>query len=254
MKQPAIYIGTVLLEANRWAAVRTPTCRISEWLDRFAAAGFDGLELWENHAALADEAERAALARGPLPVAVFNSYATLDAAGEAKRAAAAALVREFRAPAMKFNFSRDPAAVPAERERARAWSAAMPGVRLLCECHPGTALEDPAAAAAVLTGWPEARAIVHAFTCPDLAAWMRHLGPLTAHVHVQARDATGRLGSLRDEADTVRRRIGILRDAGYAGTFTIEFTRGVGTPPEDRERLFADAVEDLHFLRRCLEA
>lgn len=47
-----VLIGTILLEPNRWKPGKLPSFRVSQWLDRFADAGFAGVELWENHAAL----------------------------------------------------------------------------------------------------------------------------------------------------------------------------------------------------------
>lgn len=247
----SIHFGTVLLEANRWAAQRTPTYRVSDWLARIAAAGFDGVELWENHARLADEHELAALRNSPLPFAVFNSYATLDEAGAEARRQAAALVRELRAPAVKFNFGNDPERLADELRNARAWAAAMPGVRLLCECHPGTAVEAPAVAAEALAGDPDIGVIVHPFIAVDLAAWFRHLGARIVHAHVQVVDAEWRRWRLRDRAALVQARLAILREAGFAGSFTIEFTAGVAVAPESREALFAAACNDLEFLQEA---
>ena len=252
MKQGAIYFGTVLLEANRWAAVRAPTYRVSEWMARMAAAGFDGLELWENHAVQADAAERAALQDAPLPVAIFNSYAPLDAGGESARQEVAERVRALKAGAIKFNVGPAMETLESELGTVRAWGAHMPGVDLLCECHPGTALEDPAVAEQVLAGYPEIGVIVHPFSGSDLGAWFQHLGSRIRHAHVQVVDAQWQRWRLRDQADLVQERLAIMRRGGYSGTYTIEFTAGVGVAPEDREALFAAACDDLVFLgSRC---
>lgn len=245
----SIYLGTVLLETNRWAKDRMPTYRVSEWLERIAAAGFDGIELWENHATLADSAERSALRGSTVPVRVFNSYAPLDAGGENARREVAGLVRELQAGAVKFNVSNSNETLASGLRTAREWAALMPGVELLCECHPGTALEDPAVAARALADFPEIGVIVHPFSCPDLAAWFKHLGQRIRHAHVQVVDAQWRRWRLRDQSALVRERLAILCGAGYTGTFTIEFTAGVGVAPEDREALFAAACDDLAFLR-----
>ena len=247
--QTQVYLGTVLLEANRWAKDRTPTYRVSEWLERIAAAGFDGIELWENHATLADCAERSALRGSTVPVRVFNSYVPLDAGGENARRTVAGLVRELNAGAVKFNVSNSPETLESELRTVREWAALMPGVDLLCECHPGTALEDPAVAARALAGFPEIGVIVNPFSCPDLAAWFRQLGPRIRHAHVQMRDPEWRWLCLRDQPSLARERLAILRGAGYAGSFTVEFTAGVGVAPEDRDALFAAACNDLAFLR-----
>ena len=44
-----VYIGTILLEANRHRPGKVPTYLVSQWSQRFVQAGFDGVELWENH-------------------------------------------------------------------------------------------------------------------------------------------------------------------------------------------------------------
>ncbi len=247
-----MYLGTVLLEANRWAKDRSPTYRVSEWVARSAAAGFDGLELWENHAVLADDGERAALRAAQLPVAVFNSYVPLDANSEAARREVAELIRDLKARKVKFNVGSSAEALESELRVVRGWADQLPGVALLCECHPGTALEDPAVAAQVLAGYPEIGVIVHPFNCPDLAAWCKHFGARIAHAHVQVVDAQWRRWRLRDQADLVRERLAILHEAGFAGSYTIEFTAGVGVAPENRDALFAAACDDLAFLRESI--
>jgi hypothetical protein len=129
-----IYLGTVLLEANRWAKDRTPTYRVSEWLERIAAAGFDGIELWENHATLADCAERSALRGSTVPIRVFNSYVPLDAGGENARRTVAGLVRELNAGAVKFNVSNSPETL--ESGRLRAGLDVLAGPDRLPSGHP----------------------------------------------------------------------------------------------------------------------
>jgi sugar phosphate isomerase/epimerase len=100
-----------------------------------------------------------------------------------------------------------------------------------------------------LADYPESGVIVHPFSCPDLAAWFSHLGSRIRHAHVQVVDAEWRRWRLRDQPALVRERLAMLRGAGYAGSFTIEFTAGVGVVPEDRDALFAAACEDLDFLK-----
>lgn len=45
----------------------------------------------------------------------------------------------------------------------------------------------------------------------------------------------------------------MMSEAGYTGSFTLEFTEGVNTPEETHEDLYQCALEDLSLLRRCLE-
>lgn len=86
-----IDIGTVLLEANRRTAAKQPGFAVSDGLGRSAATGFAGIELWQNHALLATGHEQEALRSSPVPLAVFNRYVTLDAAGAEGRAQVANL-------------------------------------------------------------------------------------------------------------------------------------------------------------------
>jgi hypothetical protein len=37
-----VYLGTVLLEKNRWTPDKRPSFAVSDWAARIAAAGFDG--------------------------------------------------------------------------------------------------------------------------------------------------------------------------------------------------------------------
>ncbi|MEI8198248.1 MAG: hypothetical protein WCI73_20335, partial [Phycisphaerae bacterium] len=174
---------------------------------------------------------------------------SLDADGENARRAVAGLVRELKTVIVKFNVSNSPETLASGLRTAREWAALMPGVDLLCECHPGTALEDPVVAVRALADFPEIGVIVHPFSCPDLTTWFKHLGARIRHAHVQVVDAEWRRWCLRDKSVLVRERLAILRGAGYTGSFTIEFTAGVGVALEDREALFAAACDDLAFLR-----
>ena len=249
-----VYIGTLLLERNRHAPGKTPTYRVSQWLERFAEAGFDGMELWENHAALCAPEELRALESASFPVAVFNSYAAFDEAGEADRRRAADLTSRLRAAGVKFNFGKDPKARAAYVKNARAWQKLLPGeTRPLCECHPGTIVEEPEQAALVFDelGRGRFQAIVHPFR-PDLdklRQWFRALGPSITHAHVQMRDDSGEFLLLESNPNLAKEALRVMRGEGYRGSFTLEFTAGVRAPQESMERLFEAALRDLLFLR-----
>ena len=51
------YIATVCLDRNRWGT-REPSFAVSDYLDRFASDGFDGIELWEYHYTRSSDAEK----------------------------------------------------------------------------------------------------------------------------------------------------------------------------------------------------
>ena len=84
---------------NRWGAIspdRSPTLTTSEWLTQAAEAGFDGAELWENHAMLASEDELRALRGSRLPLSIWSSYASFDDPDDAPPAAMAAAMSDKR--------------------------------------------------------------------------------------------------------------------------------------------------------------
>jgi len=251
---PTILFGSVLLEANRWTAEKRPTLKISEWAEAIAAAGFAGLELWENHAAAADMDEQAALRRMPIPVEIFNSYCAFDDDGAVGRRRAADWARAVAASGVKFNLGPDSAMTETYVRHLAAWLDLLPeGCMALCECHGGTVLQEPERAAAILRPVLErVGIIVHAFAGEDddvLRRWIAAFGPAIRHIHV-ASGFKPNVGfvPLREIGDTVRRRVALLLHAGFAGTWTIEFAAGVAMPPENPGKLLQAASEDRRFL------
>lgn len=251
---PRIFLGTVLLEPNRWTPDKLPTFKVSDWAPAIRDAGFDGIELWENHAALADPDEQAALLRLPLPVPLFNSYCTFDDAGADTRRRAIDFVVRFGARGVKFNLGNDTSRTAEYLRNLDAWLGALPaGCRPLCECHGGTVLETPAEAARLLAPFRgRVEIIVHPFAIgyPVLREWLDRFGPAVTHIHSAARTRGGPMVCLRDLEESVLDRLAQLKAAGFSGSWTVEFTGGVARSPEDRSALLANAAQDMTFLRR----
>lgn len=248
-----VYLGTVCLERNRWGS-RQPSFRASEWIPRFMADGFDGVELWENHFLAADPEEQERLAASPLPVAVYSTYAAFEATHAATREAAAAAVVRLRAGAVKYNLGSDPSRTDEYRRSLLAWAAGLPPFcRLLCECHPGTVLDRPETAAAFLADLDPERfgGIAHMSGDPrPFESWFTILGARVMHVHVQFREPA------LDPATPAGREkwracFSVLRAYAFAGDLTIEFTRGIGKG-EDIETLYANARRDLAYCKEEL--
>jgi sugar phosphate isomerase/epimerase len=250
-------MASILLESNRWTS-RVPSYNVSDWIARFREAGFDGIELWENHALQASDEELRRIRESGFPVTVFNSYVSFGGNAEEQehRSLAARLIQFFDAPAVKFNVGKNPLELSGELERLKEWAAMLPmNCRLLCECHPGTSLEAPEASAKALAALPAERyaAIVHAPAEPaKLQAWFDALGGRIEHVHLQARGDDKRLLRLDSDGQQMQANIGVLRSNGFAGSFSIEFTEGVRAPVESTDEMFRNAVADLHFLRRLI--
>lgn len=257
---PPILLGTVAIEPNRWGMVReggVPVTVVSEWLSAIAAAGFDGLELWERHATFVDEAEVERIVAGPLPVTVFNGYALWDDPDPTARDDTAVWARRLGARGVKFNVGNSPELRDAYVERIARLAARLDdGVRLLCECHAGTLAEDPPLASAMFDEVAPAdrlQAIVHLGRRPDdgTRAFMDGLGDRVGHVHVQLPDEGpdtdgGALAAdLRDGVD-------LLRSFGFAGTWTIEFSHGRMNERDEPGYVLEWAQRDLVALRDAL--
>ena len=241
--EPTVYIASILLEKNRWAPGKRPSYQVSEWGERFAEAGFDGVELWENHLLLASAEEQVALMGMACPVRIYNVYFAFGDDSGAERHHAADWIQRLGVEGVKYNLGKDPPMRRLEMRNLRAWEAILPeDCRLLCECHAGTIIEEPVEARRFFdeAGLQRQGIIVHCFDgdTERLREWVRLFGDEIAHVHVQTREEGERLEPLR-----------LLREAGFAGTFTLEFTRGTAEPDENMEALFAEAVKDLHWLR-----
>jgi sugar phosphate isomerase/epimerase len=253
-----IYISTVLLERNRWTT-RQPSVVVSEWLDRFKEAGFDGVELWQNHALLASPQEQNRLRNSPIPIAIFNSYAGCGDEHAAERDASTGMAQSLSSTGMKFNFGRNGDQHSLYTQNVIAWRKAFPpSFRMLCECHRRTTMEDPKVAAETFERMAPHRieAIVHAFGSDfaEVKRWFHCLGSRITHVHVQSSSESRRRVRLDRQPALVRERVRFLEDVGFKGSFTIEFTAGVTQPDkdEDIETTFQNAVVDLAFLRELL--
>jgi len=238
-----IYLATVLLEKNRWSS-RKPSFKVSDWAQRIADAGFDGIELWENHLLLADRSEWEALRNSPVSVPILNTYCGFDDDSADARSASAELARYLDVGAVKFNFGNEPTQVDAYLRNLLAWQGELPdGCRLLCECHANTVLEYPDKALAVFAPiMDQIEIIVHGFSGDDetnLVQRTECFGSSITHVH-----------AVLTEKEGAPRRVEILKDAGFNGTFSIEFCYGVREHVEDVEQLLATATEDLNYLRR----
>jgi len=248
-----IFLGTILLERNRWAkGGRAPSFLVSDWTQRIHDDGFDGMELWEDHALLADEQERQRLRTGPAPVVLINSYAGCETADLLQRQRSAELAHYFEAEGMKFNFGKVPERQEAYIENVRAWCGMLkPGFRMLSENHRGTTTADAQLAARTyhqLSDLPVEGIIHFGNDEADYRQRFDAYADRITHIHCALSTEHGPMPE-----EEVRRRVAWLREFGFAGTYTIEFTQGVRSDvPIDG--LYANAVRDLRVLREALAA
>lgn len=256
-----IFLGTVALEPNRWGS-RKSSLSVPDFSGRAREAGFEGLELWEDHflQATVEEAERM---NRDLPVAVFNSYAPFTRETQEKRDRATESIRRLGAWGAKWNVGNEPEKRGEYLDMAEAWVRQLPPeFRFLCECHPGTLLEEAGAArsfldelsARVADRGVHVGAIWHPFNLPEasLGPVWEQLGGYLDHAHVQPR-LENVVVSLAEPAIRARDRIKKIRDLGYLGTWTIEFVPGTRQPGENPEALFTAACREREILSGLLQ-
>jgi hypothetical protein len=249
-----IYLGTVLLERNRWAktAPRQPSIAISDWCSRIADAGFDGIELWQNHALLASDEERQKLKSASSPVKILNTYAGCDTDAEEERTQTVEAGQLLGVEGMKFNFGKLQERHGEYCDNVKKWRAMLPGAfRFLCECHGGTTVQDPQVAAEAFAQMnrEDYEVIIHGFGGDDASIeklFALHAERIT-HVHANLSNDQHKTD------DSLQKRLGLLLNLGFCGSFSIEFTEGVGGEDESPERLFRNAVRDLNALKRWMQ-
>jgi len=245
-------INTVLLEKNRWEEGRNPSVAVSEWLPKIKKDGFHGVELWENHGLKASEPEIQLLKHASVPVEVYNSYVSFDDGDSQKRAKAANMINRLRANKVKFNFGNDSERIEEYIQNFHVWKEQLHNeCTFLCECHPGTVMEDPNIAREVFDriGSHNIGAMIHPFhKSTDLSSWFNYLGEKIIYAHVSLFDGS-RFHLLERYPDFVEERIQVLKENGFEGDFSLEFTEGTAEEHETPQQLYQNAIRDLAFLK-----
>lgn len=252
--KPQIYIGTVLMELNRWSS-RVPSFLVSDWIDRFKNHGFDGIELWENHALMASGEEFKKLEDSNLPISIYNSYVNFDDSMEAKekREKAAIAANKLKVTGVKFNFANEISMMEKYITNFLEWKKNFSDdCRILCECHPDTVLEVPEIAKKVFEIFDDERcqAIVHPFSnIKNTEEWFKCLGDKITHAHVSIYNDKWQAMRLKNNKAIVEAGLEVMDKYGFKGTYTIEFTEGIRAEDENINGLYNCAVDDLNYLR-----
>lgn len=277
MQTVPIYLASIALEHQRWST-RTPSFRVSRWCPSIHEAGFDGIELWEYHYTLASPEEKTSLeqvcASGKAETArshdsgshvppsgtaipVFNTYLLphIHALDEWRTVFSAC--GRLGARALKFNLGGDSGQEGEYREALAEILRIKPaGLTLLCECHPGTIVEQPDQAARFFADerFSGIRFICHPFLIGNakLRRWLEALGAGVTHVHTQMRDESGVMLPLSTRRGYVREQLETLLEWDFRGSISVEFVEGTKSEQDEPGYLFESAKADLAVLRETL--
>ena len=255
MNNPKIYLGTIALEKNRWSS-RIPSYLVSEWLPKIKTAGFDGLELWENHV-LKSPGEAEKLKDSGFPIAIYNHYGTFSNTLEdvASREKAIEIINSIGASAVKYNVGNDPALLPQYKENVLRMADAIDGT-MLCECHANTLLEFNDEIVSFFENLcpQKFQLMIHPFMEPDLLREKFELfGSRLTHIHSQLSNDNGERICLDRCPQHVNACFDIMKKYNFAGNFTVEFTELTAAPNENIDDLFTNAVRDLTFIKEAFQ-
>lgn len=248
-----VYLATVLLEPNRWGS-RDPSIDLREWLPRVKAAGFDGIEIWDDHLLKTEPAVAAAIASDEFPT-ILNHYDTGLDASSAAREKLHKLITHIGCRGMKWNGPKGTEGAAECLRNMRPWIEQFPSNFLaLCECHPGTVFENIPEFAESTANWnTPPPVILHLLNmdADDVHYMLTHFPERVAHIHLQMRhEHDNSIMRLDERPDLFQEQIKILKDADFAGSYSIEFTKGcTHADGPDIETLFSHALQDLKFLR-----
>lgn len=206
----------------------------------------------------ADAQERRRLKESPVPICIYNSYATMDPGGGQARADDAKACKALECTGVKFNLGSDVTNFDQDIAAAAQWGDQFPpDVRLMCECHPGTIMETPENAQRAFQRWDGARfeAMLHPLllTTEEIARWFEYLGHRITHAHLQMRNENNIFMALAEDRrrilDTAKR----MKSFGFQGTWSIEFVKGTCTKQDRTPALFDASANDLKTLRSLFE-
>lgn len=245
-----IYIASVALEPTRWGR-KEASFAVSEWLPRFEADGFEGVELWDRHFLSVEESERQRLVSASDAIPIYSSYIGFNDADAGARAQAADAVTRLGSTGVKYNLGGDVSKLDEYRRNLMQWETQLPSTcRLLCECHPGTVLETLPEAVAFFDDLdPERFGVIAHLACEPEGpeAFFDAFGSRIKHLHVQMRGPASD-PSKADNRQVLDACFSVPAAHGFDGTLSVEFTRGIGRD-EDIEVIYENACTDMHYIR-----
>jgi sugar phosphate isomerase/epimerase len=274
-------LGTIALEPNRWTLFKEPATDLIPLLPRIRQAGFDQVEVWQNHLSLRPMAAvRALKAKGDEAGVAFTYigvYPSFVAAGpEAKEQERiqedlldkAGILGTRRLKIMLGTGLSGGKATPEQvrltADRFGRWyrAATARGIRMAVELHGGTLFDPVEVGERFMQEHPELDFTIcfqpYDFYNTDLALALadRFAGRIS-HVHLQAPQPRekGRQYDLLEEGSLDYRRLlpHILR-RNPGATMTLEFVKDCIQPPGpfDVAPVLANARRDADFVERIL--
>ena len=271
-----ILINTILIEPNRWAPDKTPHRPLSEHLPAFQRAGFQALEIWQYHVSTLDARGLANLsthlnACALRPVAL-GAYPFLHLDGPEGDEAIIQLGRivayasHLKSEILKIFPGRVASQQLDAAARARsvehlqqlAQQLAMRSIHLTLETHSNTLCDTQQSTLQLfdeLNTCDNIGICLQPYTEQDTDAAIQMydiLRPHIRHVHLQNRRRVDGSITRLEEGDWLnyRRLLPHIRDSGFNGPLSLEFTTNMTTPDSpniDSSQALENASRDRDF-------
>ena len=269
-----LLLNTVMLEVNRWTQDHQLTAPLIDLLPGIKRAGFNALEVWQYHLSRLDRTELDALIRtlGELEmrVDVVGIYPLLHQTGPEGDAAAALAERIMDYTALlgakvaKVFAGRVPSAQADEACRARsieglrtlAEQAARHGMEMTAETHGNTLADTTESTLQLLDELSDISSFgicYQPYTFKDTRTALAEYDAVAhavRHVHLQNRNDDGNC-RLPDGWLDYRRLLTHIKQAGFTGPLSLEFTAGLFPPegePFDVQIILDNAEKDRVFV------
>lgn len=255
----AVYLSTLLLEKNRWNG-KGPSLLVSDWMEQIGEAGFAGLDLWMNHLRFASRSEwdliKDMAAESDLALAIISATVPTDGSDKSQRLRDSILEAcdYFRPDSLKFSLTEDARSRGEDAdsleslEFIKTWAQDVPrDIGMLFDGR-DSGSDSLAEAAKALRGG-RYKAVLHPFlsTPEEFGAALAAAGDFVSNLAIQAKK-DGEWILLSENPEAHAKVISAARNKGFKGTWSLEYTKGIGLAGENIDTLFDNAEKDLNFL------
>jgi hypothetical protein len=260
-----VYLSTILLEKNRWNG-KGPSLLVSDWIEPIGEDGFVGVDLWMNHLRFSSRSEweliKAKSTDTDVALAIISAVIPTDASDKSQRLRDGILEAcdYFHPENLKFSLIEDSgmrskASDPeVSLEFIRTWAQDLPkDINLLFDVGQAQVdLESINQARKILTG-SRFKLALQPFLLPpkEFEAILAATGEFLGNLGVQSKSGKEwRL--LADDSTNSLQIIGLARSGGFKGTWTLDYTKGVGIASKGIDDLFDNAEKDLNYLTEAM--
>ncbi len=275
-----ILLNSIAVEPNRWSGGKIPHYRLEDLLPAISEAGFESVEIWQNHVALLDTDAVKSLADLAddlkMGFPIIGMYPRFHLEGEEREAE----LQRFESMVAKMDILDSdiiklmPGQLPSSEMPPDVWERSVhffhellertkdAGVIFTLETHGGTVADEPDALERFLEDVDSGRVEVcwqpYDFTSTGKAIQLYdRLADRIVHLHLQGR-SDGEMELLENADIDYQQVLGHIFNTDFDGYLSIEFVRDcVADSPEDfdldlvlknarRDRKF---IENIHGYR-----